>query len=264
MTVNQPRTVPRDGLSNPSFDGMGPDEDLIVSLSFLPALTDLQLRTVYRWVRGLERAGESWEPGASPFAAGDPFVHEHLFHARLGNLPDPRATVAALVETLTAAGARVQDAFFACWERGADGVMRPRRDPRAPEGTRPSELDGDLKGGILVMDELVLEHRGAPLYFPEARIAYGLLPHERVCAGKPPEAVERALTEAITAGWATLFQAPGKHAARPKPLNEAGETDRVDRIVSGARTGYLFSIEAQSLLDRPSPGSCRFREYELS
>ncbi len=283
MTSRQPRAVPREGLTAPVFDGMGAGDDLIVSLSFSPGLTDRQLHVVYRWLRALAQSADRGDPGKSPFETAEPFVHEHLFHARLGNLHDSRAAVLALIADLTAASARIKDSFFARWRWRPDGVMGPSRDPRAPaehpdvatvreyldrlwdpDAVPPaSELEVDLRGGFLDRNELVLEHRGTPLFFPDLRIGYGVAPYGLAPADRRTEEVRRVVVEALDAGWRTLFKAPGMAHTRPQPLSHDGGVDQVDRIVCGTRSGYLFSIEAVQLLDRPAPSSCRYREYEL-
>jgi hypothetical protein len=265
------------------FDRVGATEDLIVSLSFLPGLTDRQIRVVHRWLRAMEASPERADPDVSPFAAVEPFVHEYLFHARIGNLRDPRAAVRALLAELNAAGVRIRDSFYACWEWRPTGVMGPRRDPRAPaEATGitspreyldrlwdprsappPSEVEADLKGGFVALDELVLEHRGAPLYLPGFRIGYGTVPFDHAPPDRRTDEVRRVVVDALAEGWRSLFKAPGKGHTRPQPLDADGVVDRVSRITCGTRVGYLFAIESVQLLDRPSPRSCRFREYEL-
>ena len=283
MTAHQPRVVPRDGLANPVFDRAGPAEDLIVSLSFLPGLTDQQIRVVHRWLRATAAAPDRATPDTSPFAAAEPFVHEHLFHARIGNLADPRGAVRALLAELNAAGVRIKDSFYACWEWRSTGVMGPRRDPRSPVDPPvpstvreyldrlwdpravppPSEVEADLKGGFVALAELVLEHRGSPLYFPGVRIGYGTAPFDQAPPDRRTEEVRRVLVDALTEGWRTVFKAPGKGHTRPQPLNRDGAVDRISKITCGTRVGYLFAIESVQLLDRPSPRSCRYREYEL-
>jgi hypothetical protein len=284
MTIYQPRAVPRDGLAEPVFDGLGPAEDLIVSLSFAPGLTDRQMRVMYRWLRETERSDNRRDPAGSPFVAAEPFVHEHLFHARIGGIDDPRSAVAALVGDLTAAGARIKDSFFACWEWRAEGVMGPRRDPRAvretvsfdsaldylehlwdPRAVPPaSELESDLKGGFLSEGDLILEHRGSPLFFPGFRVAYGTVPCARLPWDERTAEVRGTLVEALSEGWRTIFKSPGKRHIRPQPLgSDDSRVDTIERITCGSRVGYMFTIEAVQLLDRPSPTSCRYREYEL-
>lgn len=283
MIAHQPRAVPREGLCNPVFDGMGATEDLIVSMSFLPGLTDEQVRVVHRWLRSLSEPGGLGDPLVSPLAATEPFVHEHLFHARLGNLHDPRGAVQRLIDKLTVAGAQIQDSFYACWEWRPDGIMGPRPDPRAPTPATEistmtdyldrlwdprlappnSEVDTDLVGGFVVLDQLVLEHRGSALYFPEARIGYGLAPFTLCPVDRRTSEVRRTVIASLAAGWRTLFKAPGKGHARPQPVSSTGIADQIDKIACGTRVGYLLSIEAVELMDRPSPQACRFREYEL-
>ena len=283
MIAHHPRVVPSDGLENPVFQAAGPAEHLIVSLSFLPGLTDEQMRLIYRWMRALASSEDRGDLAVSPFEAAEPFVHEHLFHARLGNLRDPRAAVLGLVEELTASGVQIKDSFYACWEWRPNGIMGPRRDPRAPvevaevssaseylerlwdprSAPPASEVESDLKGGFMAMGELVLEHRGTPLYFPGTRIGYGIVPFGQVPPDQRTEQVRRALILALGEGWQTLFKAPGKGQLRPQPLRRDGAVDQIEKIVCGTRVGYLFSIEAIQLLTRPSPSTCRFREYEL-
>ena len=283
MIAQHPRAVPREGLDNPAFDGAGDVEDLIVSLSFLPALTDEQMLLIHRWLRGLATAPGRGDPTVSPLAVAEPFVHEHLFHARVGNLRDPRAEVRSLIGELVANGAQIRDAFYACWEWKSNGIMGPRGDPRAPaevtgvssareyldrlwdprSAPPASELDADLKGGFMSMGELVLEHRGAPLFFPGARIGYGIVPFERLQPDRRTEQVRRALVGALDEEWKGLFKAPGRGQLRPQPVNSEGAIDQIEKIACGTRVGYLFSIETVQLLTRPSPQSCRFREYEL-
>jgi hypothetical protein len=283
MNAHQPRMVPRGGLDNPVFDGVGGAEELIVSLSFLPGLTNEQTHRVHQWIRALETAPDLVDPARSPFAAAEPFVHENLFHIRIGNLHDPRRRIRSFVDGLMADGVWIRDSFYACWEWRPDGVMGPRRDPRAPAVATEvatvrdfldrlwdptadppaSEIDEDLKGGFMVMDELILEHRGAPLFLPGIRIGYGIVPFDRVPLDKRTEVVRRDLVDALANGWNTLFKAPGKQDLRPQPLNSEGAVDQIEKIRCGTRTGYMFSVETVQLLDRPSPYSCRFREYEL-
>lgn len=283
MIAPCPRAVPREGLDAPVFDGMGAEDHLIVSLSFAPALTDQQMHVVYRWLRTVECSPDRVDSNASPFDVVEPFVHEQLFHVRVGNLADPRAVVRSLIDDLTAAGVRIKDSFYARWGWRPDGVMGPCPDPRAPRGVTgfanarelldqlwdfaaeppASELESDLKGGFIAQDELILEHRGTPLFFPGFRIAYGTVPFLRVPADERTEQVRRVLIESIIDGWRTLYKAPGKGHSRPQPLAFDGSLDRIDRIECGTRVGYLFTIEAVQLLDRPSPATCRFREYEL-
>lgn len=284
MTIYQPRAVPRHGLAEPVFEGLGPAEDLIVSLSFAPSLTDRQMRVMYRWLREMERLGSRRDPTGSPFAATEPFVHDQLFHARIGGTDDPRGAVAELVGDLTAAGARIKDSFFACWEWRADGVMGPRRDPRAPRETvtfdsaldyldhlwdpsavpPASELESELKGGFLAEGDLILEHRGTPLFFPGFRVAYGTVPCTRLPTDERTSEVRRTVVEALSEGWRTVFKSPGKRHIRPQPLgNDDSRVDLIERISCGTRVGYMFTIEAVQLLDRPSPTTCRYREYEL-
>lgn len=277
MTAHQPRAVPRDGLANPMFDDMGTSDDLIVSMSFSPGLTNAQMHVVYRWVR--ELGGRE----GSTFAAAEPFVHEYLFHARLSGLADPRGAVRRLQDELLGCGVQIKDSFYACWRWRPNGVMGPRPDPRAPVEAAaaatareyldrlwspdgpppPSELEPDLKGGFLSQDELILEHRGAPLYLPGLRIGYGTAPFTPVGEDDRTSQVCGTLVESLTIGWETLFKAPGKGHTRPQPLDQAGEVDRIQKILCGTRVGYHFSVEAAQLLDRPSPHTCRFREYEL-
>lgn len=305
MTTVLPRAVPRDGLANPVFENMGWDEDLIVSLTFSPSLTDQQIWKIRNWLRGL---GGSRDHG-DPCAREDPFVHEWSFFARVGNLADPRGAVLSLINDLAASGAKIRDSFFSCWERRDNGVMGPRHDPRAPqecigcvdsaeymdrlwnENMAPpaNEREQDLTGGIIVMDELILECRGSRLYFPEARIGYGLLPfvlddntananpdagtnacanalagvQVQVEAQRRTDEVRGALITAVEKGWETLFKAPGRGHLRPMPLDSQGHVDKIDRIRCRERIGYHFSVAAVELLDRPAPHRCRFREYEL-
>jgi hypothetical protein len=283
MITHQLRAVPRDGLRHPVFVDMGSEEDLIVSLSFLPGLTNAQMAVVHRWLKGLDSESKLGDMKVSPLAAGEPFVHEHLFHARIGNLRDPRWAVDSLISSLTEAGGQIRDCFFACWERRPDGIMGPRRDPGAPEPfgnitcmreyldrlwdfaatPPPSEVETDLKGGFMSMDQLILEHRGSPLYFPEVRVGYGVVPADRQAADRRTSEVRRSVVESLTWGWKTVFKAPGRAEARPQPVNRSGDVDQIDRIRCGTRIGYRFSIQCVQLLDRPSPSSCRYREYEL-
>ncbi|MBT8225591.1 MAG: hypothetical protein HKP61_16615 [Dactylosporangium sp.] len=283
MTVMQPRVVPRDGLANPVFDGMGREDDLIVSLTFAPGLTDAQVRLVLVWIREVERSWQPGDPGTSPFAAGEPFVHEQQFHARISGLPDSRRRVRSLIDDLVAGGVRIHDGFFACWRPNASGVLRPRPDPRAPQETSnladladyadrlwnpdlappPSEVAAELTGGFLVSDELVVEHRGSPLYLPGLRIGYGLLSCDHVPADRRTEEVRAALIAAVKRRWLAVFKAPGREGTRPLPRSQAGGADRIDTIVAGSRRGYSCTIDAAQLLDRPSPTTCRYREYEL-
>lgn len=283
MTAHQPRSVPREGLAHPVFDGMGSDDDLIMSLSFSPGLTDAQLQIVYRWMRALGDAPADGTVRRSPFEAAEPFVHENLFHARLGNLADPRAEAQRLLDELTAAGVQIKDSFFARWGWRPDGVMGPRRDPRAPKESigfatarqyldqlwdpgapaPASEIESDLKGGFLAQNQLVLEHRGSPLYFPGCRIGYGVAPCVYAPDDERTEQVRRMVVDCFEDGWGTLFKAPGRSSARPQPIGRDGEIDQVEKILCGTRVGYMFTVEYVQLLDRPSPTSCRYREYEL-
>lgn len=241
------------------------------------------MRVVYRWLRAIERSPDRVDPDTSPFDVAEPFVHEQLFHVRVGNLADPRSAVRSLIGELTAAGVRVKDSFFARWQWRPDGVMGPYPDPDAPRGVTgftnareyldqlwdldaeppASELESDLKGGFFSQDELILEHRGAPLHFPGFRVAYGTAPFREVPADERTEQVRRTLIESFIDGWRTLYKAPGKGHSRPQPLARDGAIDQVDKIECGTRVGYVFSVEAVELLDRPSPSTCRFREYEL-
>jgi hypothetical protein len=182
-------------------------------------------------------------------------------------------------------GVVFKDAWFTRWGMLPHvGVMGPLPDPRMPP-TRPgypnpraylddlwnpeavmpaSEFDRELKGAFMARgDNLVLEVRGMPLFWPGWRIGYGLHPILDLPSDPRAGVVAQALVAHLTARWRDVFKAPGKEHMRPVPRDRDWTEDRVSKVRCGTRVGYTFSIESVQLLDWPAPPVCRFREAEL-
>jgi hypothetical protein len=270
--------VPSEGLEHPVFQGLGPDDHLIVVGIFAGDPGDEAVTSVETIAR--EWAAKAKRPGGDEVLVDEPLVTGRGFRLRVGNLAHPKRDVAALVADLGKA-APLKECFFACWSKvEGEEVMFPRVDPRAPlpasgdtgpaelaaaalspkkgRASPPSEIFSQLRGAFeREGGDLILEDRGAAVHRPGLRIVYGLAPMEDVASDARTAEIKAALHRAI----AERFE--GLDDAVPQPNDKKARKGEIDAFRFGDRRGYGFAIAANDLLVLYSHEYCRYRESEL-
>jgi len=276
--------VPVGGLEHPVFQGTGAKDDVLVVLQFPAAypkeIIDGLWEKIEAWSATLERV----DPQASWFTE-QPWLSRQALRARLTNLRAPREAAMALLALVQAHGVDIKEAFFARWRQLPDmEIWGPVPDPRARVGQThfdtpeafmaaafglsqeppPSEYDWELRGAFEKEDQsLLLEDRGAPLYWPGLRICYGLAPDAFVEPDERTSEIAEALADALDKAFSPIFYPAHMPEWRPAPWDHNGTKHRIDRLSHGGRTGYGFAIGAGDLMHVYTQGNLRYREYEV-
>ncbi len=275
-----PHFIPREGIDHAVFADVAPGDATELMLTFAAPLEDAALASlqglVNEWVETFDWTAVA---GGRPSFAVDSDGQS----LRLGfiGVRHPQPPVRALLERLAATELGLREVFFCrrtVDDEGVPGVAVA--DPLAPDAfdyedserwwdacfnpTVAPPLREDVAGTYAVLEakdgSVLVERRGMPLYFPEARLAYGLADAADADDVDDSDRARRSIhvRDALVRGLETSFA-----NQRPTLFNREGEADgAIDCIARGGRRGYAFAVLRDEMMAL-YPSTFRYREYEL-
>jgi hypothetical protein len=259
--------VPALGLQHHWFEGVGPGEELGVSVVFDGELPSERRVRVEQLVAGWEASIEPQDPVRST-RADHTWVHARGLRVRLTNARSPRSELSTLVVSLLQLNLPIREILFGRWREGAPvsnpwyaqtiaygsaiDRMRALWTGGAPASGEPDEVGPTTQ--VDAATGIVFEDRGFVPEFPDIVLYWGLtslVPPTSEAASRAVD-VETSLEAALLRRFLlALAPAPGIRGGRVS----AGE--------GFGRLGYRFAVDADALRHTLTDRVFRYREAEV-